>query len=280
MAAELTLADINIRAVSVAGLETCIELPAFRVCFDIGRGPRSAVRNHTVLFTHAHIDHMGGIAHHVATRSMLNMEPPTYVMPSRVVGAVDTLLDAFRELDGSDMPVTLVGADPGDVIKVGKRRVARPLQSFHPVPCQGYALLEVRNRLRPDLQDAGKEAIQAARARGEEITSPVEHPLVVFSGDTKIEFIEHNELARRADLLIMEVTFVDDRVSVQGARDNGHIHLDEVVERAELFENKAILFTHLSARYRQEEAQAAIDAKLPAGLRERVTLLPRPGWCP
>jgi len=279
MSAELTLAGIDVRAVSVAGLETCIELPAFKVCFDIGRGPRSAVRNNTILFTHAHIDHMGGIAHHVATRSLLSMDPPTYVMPHSVVDAVEGLLNAFRVLDGSEMPANLVGAKPGEVVRIGKRRVARPLQAFHPVPSQGYAILDVRNRLRADLQDAGKEAIAEARARGEEITSPVEHPLVVFSGDTTIEFIEKNELARKADLLIMEVTFVDDRVSVEAARKNGHIHLDEVVARAELFENKAILFTHLSARYKQEEAQAALDAKLPTGLRERVTLLPRPQWC-
>jgi ribonuclease Z len=279
MTETLTLAGIDVCATSVAGLETCIELPGFKVAFDIGRGPRSAVRLPTVLFTHAHIDHIGGIAHHVATRSLLNMAPPTYGMPKAVVGAVESLLDAFRALDGSELPATLVGMEPGDVISIGKRRVARPLTSFHPVPSQGYVLLEQRKRLRPDLADAGREAIAAARARGEEVSDLIEHPMVAFSGDTRIEFIEHNELARRADLLIMEVSFVDDRVSVESARANGHIHLDEVVERAELFENKAILFTHLSARYRQEEAQAALDAKLPAGLRERVTLLPRPWWC-
>jgi len=279
MTETLTLAGIDVCATSVAGLETCIELPGFKVAFDIGRGPRSAVRLPIVLFTHAHIDHIGGIAHHVATRSLLNMAPPTYVLPKAVVGAADSLLDAFRALDGSELPATLVGMEPGDVISIGKRRVARPLKSFHPVPSQGYVLLEQRKRLRPDLADAGREAIAAARSRGEEVSDLTEHPMVAFSGDTRIEFIEHNELARRADLLIMEVSFVDDRVSVESARANGHIHLDEVVERAELFENKAILFTHLSARYRQEEAQAALDAKLPAGLRERVTLLPRPWWC-
>jgi ribonuclease Z len=280
MTQTLTLAGIDVRAVSVAGLETCIELPGFKVAFDIGRGPRSAVRNPVVLFTHAHIDHMGGIAHHVATRSMMKMEPPTYVMPKSVVGAVDNLLDAFRALDGSELPVQLVGLGPGEAISVGKRRVARPLVSFHPVPSQGYAILELRKQLRPELAAGGKAAIAEARTRGEEVSSTWEHPLVAFSGDTRIEFIEHNELARKADLLIMEVTFVDDRVSVESARANGHIHIDEVVERAELFENKAILFTHLSARYRQDEAQAAIDQKLPPTLRDRVTLLPRPDWCP
>jgi ribonuclease Z len=279
MADTLQLAGIDVRAVSVAGLETCIELPGLRVAFDIGRGHRSAVRNHTILFTHAHIDHMGGIAHHVATRSLLSMEPPTYVMPKGIVPSVDRLLSAFRELDGSELPVTLVGIEPGDVHPIGKRMIARALTAFHPVQCQGYALMELRKSLRADLVDAGREAIVAARDAGEEVNTITEHPRVVFSGDTKIDFLEHNEVARKADLLIMECTFVDDRVSVESARTNGHIHLDEIVERADLFENKAILLTHLSARYRQEEALAALDTKLPQSLRDRVTLLPRPGWC-
>ena len=279
MTETLTLAGIDVRAVSVAGFETCIELPGFKIAFDIGRGSRSAVRNPTVLFTHAHIDHMGGIAHHVATRAMLNMAPPTYVVPKPVVGPVNNLLDAFRRLDGSDLPVTVVGLEPGESIPVGKRRIARPIKAFHTVHAQGYVISELRQKLRPELAEGGKAAIAEARDRGEALSTTWEHPLVAFSGDTRIDFIRHSEAARTADLLIMEVTFVDDRVSVESARANGHIHIDDVVAHADAFENKAILFTHLSARYRQAEALAAIDARLPAHLRERVTLLPRPEWC-
>ena len=77
MAKTFTLDGLDVRAVSVAGMETCIGLPSLKTCFDIGHGHRSTARNHTVLFTHAHIDHMGGIGHHAATRSLLSMAPPT-----------------------------------------------------------------------------------------------------------------------------------------------------------------------------------------------------------
>jgi ribonuclease Z len=71
------------------------------------------------------------------------------------------------------------------------------------------------------------------------------------------------------------VTFLDDRVPVAEARAKGHVHLDEVVERAELFENEALLFTHFSARYRPAEVRAILAARLPPALAERVTpLLP------
>ena len=79
---------------------------------------------------------------------------------------------------------------------------------------------------------------------------------------------------RKARLLIMELTFLDDRVGVAAARSKGHIHLDEVLERAEMFENQTILFTHVSARYGVEEARKIFAARMPDCLKERVHLLP------
>ena len=64
--------------------------------------------------------------------------------------------------------------------------------------------------------------------------------------------------------------------SLPSARSKGHIHLDEVVARADQLQNEAILFTHLSARYSADEAERALDERLPPSLRERVTLLRPP----
>ena len=88
-----------------------------------------------------------------------------------------------------------------------------------------------------------------------------------------IEVVEREEVVRKAKVLVMECTFIDERVPVKKAREKGHIHLDEIVERAELFENEAILLTHFSARFNAAEIEAALDKKLPAGLREKVTAL-------
>ena len=53
----------------------------------------------------------------------------------------------------------------------------------------------------------------------------------------------------------------------------GHIHLDEICERAELFENEAILLTHFSARYTRHEIASLLEKKLPPSLADRVTPL-------
>ena len=52
---------------------------------------------------------------------------------------------------------------------------------------------------------------------------------------------------------------------LKNARRHGHIHIDELLDRASLFENDRILIMHLSARHRIEEAQeiAAQKARPP-----------------
>ena len=58
---------------------------------------------------------------------------------------------------------------------------------------------------------------------------------------------------------------------VRGARTR-----DEVIDRADAFENEAILFTHTSARYGHAEALDILRRRLPPSLAGRVTLLPPP----
>ncbi|XVF11973.1 hypothetical protein REPUB_Repub08aG0074800 [Reevesia pubescens] len=55
--------------------------------------------------------------------------------------------------------------------------------------------------------------------------------------------------ALKARILVVENTFIDNSVSVEHATDYGHIHLSEIINYANKFENKAILLIHFSARY-------------------------------
>ncbi|MEC7949100.1 MAG: MBL fold metallo-hydrolase [Myxococcota bacterium] len=270
----LTLSGIAVDAVSVGGLETCIQLPGLDVAFDMGVCPPRAVARTHVLFTHSHIDHMGAVAAHCATRSLMGMAPPTYAVPAERVDAFHELLSVWRRLDGSALPCTVIPASPGTEVPLGRGRVGRAARSLHRVPCLSWSIWSHKKKLAPAWLGASGREIAAARARGEDVEVRKETCEVAFTGDTLVEAIEREESLRTARLLIMEVTFLDDRVSVAAARDKGHIHLDEVVARADIFANEHILFTHMSARYRQQEAEEILARRLPPSLRERVTLLP------
>ncbi len=270
----LQLAGIAVDAQSLGGLETCIQVPGWDLCFDIGRCPRSAVNRGHVLFTHAHMDHMGGVAFHAATRGLRGMSPPTYLVPRENVAAFDALFDAWRRLDRSRLAHQRIAIGPGDEHLLPSGHMVRPFRSPHRVPCQGYALWSVRKKLRADLRGLpGKEIARLRKEEGVEVHETFEAPELAFTGDTRIEVVEREPVVGQAKVLIMEVTFVDDRVSVKQCRSKGHIHLDEIAERAALFQNQAVLFTHFSARYSQREVLRAMDRKLPPDLRERVTPL-------
>lgn len=270
----LNLKGIAVDAISIGGLETCIQLPGFDLAFDIGRCPGSSVHRNTVLFTHAHIDHMGGITWHSATRSLMNLTPPTYLVPTENVEAIEALFAAARRLDHSELPHSLVPVGPGDEHRLACGLVARPFRSVHVVPCQGYALWQQKKKLKPEYSGLSGPEIRDLRVvRGVEVTDTVEEPVVAFCGDTRIEVLQRESVVREARVLILECTFIDDRVSVEKCRERGHVHLDEIVKHADLFENEAILLTHFSARYQADEIQKALDEKLPPSLRDRVTPL-------
>ena len=43
-------------------------LPSANVVFDTGRCPQRSVFARNVLITHCHLDHLGGLPHHIASR--------------------------------------------------------------------------------------------------------------------------------------------------------------------------------------------------------------------
>lgn len=276
---ELTLAGLQIRAVSVGGLETCFEIPSWKTCFDIGRCPPSAARLGRVCFTHGHTDHAGGVGHHVAQRALYGMAPPQYLVPATAAPAFERLLDAFRALDGAELPAEVTPVAPGQVVAAGPERRIHVFRALHRVPTVGYALERVHRRLRADLVGAPGEEIGRRRARGEVVCEERWEVEVAFCGDTLIDVVEREPHVQRARVLILECTFLDARVPIERARRSGHVHLDELVARADLLQNEAILLTHFSSRYGPDDILRLLDARLPPALRERVVpLLPEPPW--
>ena len=273
---ELRLAGTQVRAVSVGGLETSIDLPELKVAFDIGRCPPFVVARETILFTHAHMDHLGGIAYHAATRALRNLGPPTYVVPPEILDDLVELFAVWRRLDRSTMAAQFVPLGPGGRFRLRRGLEARPFRALHVAPCQGYALVSQRQKLRPEFVGLPSQELAHLRRSGQVLTTPQEVVEVAFCGDTRIEVVEREPAVRTARLLILEATFLDDRVTVAEARGMGHVHLDEIVERAELFENEAILLTHASPRYTRHEVAALLEKKLPPRLAERVTPLYSP----
>ena len=267
------LAGIRVRGHSVAGAATTVDLPELKVAFDLGAPFEQLIARRTLLFTHAHVDHLGSVAWHAAMRGLRGLDAPTYVVPHENADDFDRLFEVWRRLDRSDLAHGRIAIGPGEALPLGRNLVARPFRSPHRVPCQGYALWLQKRRLKLEYKGLPANELRRLRQENVAIEDQLEEPLVVFTGDTRIDVVEREEVVRKAKLLVMEVTFLDDRVPVEKARSTGHVHLDEVIERAALFENEALLFTHFSRRYGDHEIRRILRERLPKQLADRVTPL-------
>ena len=268
-------APLHVAGRSVGGLETCIDLPELKLCFDIGRCPPWAVARGRVLFTHPHMDHLGGVAYHAATRALTGQRPPTYVVPPEVEADLRRLLDTWRALDHSELPCEVVPLGVGEDLPLGPSWKVRPFRAVHRVACQGYSLWRRRTSLREEYRGLDQDRLRSLARAGHALSGERWTLELAFTGDTRIEVVEREEAVRTARVLVLECTFLDDRVDRARVHETGHTHLDEIVERAELFENERIVLTHFSARYSNDAIIGLLDAKCPPHLRERIVpLLP------
>lgn len=272
-------APLELEGLSIAGIETAIEVPSLRLVLDMGRCTRTAVNHPLVVVSHGHLDHVGALAQHAARRAMLKMTEPTYVVPAVNVDAVQRLFNAAGELDGHPIPRRVVPLRPGEELALSSTRFIRPFATFHRVPSQGYTVWERRSRLREALRGTPGAELARLRSAGVSVNEPHAVPILAFTGDTRVDVLDSVEELRVVQTLIIEATFLDDRVSVADARSMGHVHLHELLERRELLGSPDIVLSHFSARYEPEEVAHIMARQLPDELRARVRLLyeSRPG---
>lgn len=210
---------------------------------------------------------------YIATRGLLKLAPPTVLLPKSRTEAFAAFIDSLRELDDSELNHKAVGIEAGSRFIMSKLFEIAPFKTVHPVPSQGYIIYGTKQKLKSQYVGLDGTAIKVMRERGVEITDKVEVPEVAFTGDTSAAWIDDpaNADALRAKLLIMECTFVDDSVSKEDAETFGHTHIDDLVARADSFQNEGILLIHFSARYKADEVRRALKAKLPERLYSKCT---------
>lgn len=265
----MTANGIPLKGVSNGGIESSIRISSWGISFDMGHLSVEAARVGRVLFTHAHLDHMGGVVWHCATRDLLGLTPAEYWVPTQIVEPFERMMEAWRALSGSALPCAVHAAIPGEWIPLQGRRGVRPFATVHRAPSVGYALIERRPKLRADLHDAPRERLLALRRAGLSLTEEREAVVLAYTGDTEISALDE-PLVQAAESLLVEVTFLDARVTVERARERGHIHLDELLTRPPA--NRELIFMHLSGRYNRAEAEAILRARLPQELAARTRL--------
>lgn len=254
-----------IEGLSIAGHETCVIFPSLSLAFDIGKCPQRAVSQEFLFISHAHMDHIGGLPMYVATRGLYRMKPPTIIVPKVIKENVEKLFEVHRSMDQSELEHTLIGLDVGEEFCLRNDMKVKAFKTYHRIPSQGYIVYAVKQKLKQEYCGLPGNEIKNLKSSGVEITDTITTPEIAFTGDTMSDFIidSTNSDVLKAKILVMEATYVDSLVTVEHARDYGHIHMSEIINYASRFENKVILLIHFSARYQLNAIKDAVSALLP-----------------
>jgi ribonuclease Z len=262
---------IPVRGRSIAGQESYYRLPTLRSALEIGRCPESIVSIPNVFITHAHLDHVAGVPTYASQRTLQGLSTGRVHVPAAIHADLAKIVSLHLRLEGFDRyEAELVAVEPGERIEIRKDLVIRVFPGSHRIPTVGYTFVESRRKLKPELEGAPSTELAGLRALGRDISDVVETPLLSYSGDCDARIFDRSPEIFASRILLIECTFLRPGEE-ERAREYGHMHVSDIAARASEFRNEAILLTHFSAKYSEEEIRTRLDEAIPESLRERVT---------
>ncbi|HEY0156001.1 MAG TPA: MBL fold metallo-hydrolase [Thermoanaerobaculia bacterium] len=262
---------------SRAGHETWFRVRDLNIALDIGRCPDEVVSMPHVFITHAHLDHAAGIPFYAGQRHLQRLDEGTIYVPAEAKEDVEALLEVQRRLTGGRFEeVRIVGVAVGQEVRVGRTLVVRAHAAPHRVAARGYEIIERRHHLKEEYFGTPPETIARLRQEGVQVEEEYRKAILFYTGDTDRGMLETCDALFRAEVLMIECSFV-----AEGHQDRAekyrHIHVDDLAEFAEKFANDLIVLTHFSRRYSRDEIRNSVRRRLPASLHDRIRLgLPEP----
>ena len=261
---------------SRAGHETVFRIRDLGVALDIGRCPDMVVPMQHVFITHAHLDHAAGIPFYAGQRRLQQLDGGTVYVPAEAADDVRELLRIQEKLTGAEFEISVHGVADGDEVRFGRTHIVRGHDVPHRVAARGYEFLERRHRLREEFAGASRDEIARLRSERVQVDEEYRCPILFYTGDTDRGLLEKSTAVFKAEVLMIECSFLADGHQDRAAKYR-HIHIDDIADFADRFENQLIILTHFSRRYSREEIRDAARRRLPAMLHERVRLaLPHP----
>ena len=120
--------------------------------------------------------------------------------------------------------------------------------------------------------DLSSDEIRDIRLSGIEVSAEQRMPLVCYAGDTAPAGLDDFPAVYEAKILITEMTFFRPEHRKEKIHKFGHTHLDDIIVRAEKFQNELIILAHFSTRYHEQQIRRAVERRMPKQLRDRVEL--------
>ena len=270
MLTKISLGKHSLTGVSLGGVYTSLCVPELSSIFDIGIAPRSFVGPEHLFLSHAHADHIGALPALIGVRGLAKQPAPKIYAPIEIVEDIREGLAAFSRGQRTKLPIEIFPCEPGSEYALHGDLFARSFRTLHSVPSLGYQLFRRVNKLRPEFHSLSGEEIGARRREGADMFDQVERLEFAYATDTLIDVLDQEPSLYSSKILVIECTFLDERKSIDGARQKSHVHLDEIIERASLFENEHLVLMHFSQLYQPREVHQILKSRLPTRLESMV----------
>lgn len=266
--------DIHIVGHSVAGVQTCLLWPEARWCFDVAQGPLYCLKAEDFFISHCHMDHAAGIPYIISQKALQGLKPPRFYMPKSMCEPLHEIMSIWQKIEGHQYQFEFIGLGPGEKKLLKPGWVLKPFATDHRVDSQGYGLWREKKKLKTEYQQLNSKALADLKRSGrQEIEERWWELELAYTGDTRIDVLNISPEIRKAKVLILEVTYIDEKKSIDHARTWGHVHWDEVKVRLSDLECEKLLLIHLSARYSPRQLREIIKSQAPADWQERIDVL-------
>ena len=278
-AASLSVGPYTVRGVSVGGIYTTLQVPELGVLLDAGIPLRAFAAADYVFLSHGHVDHVGGLMGLLGVRGMMRKPGlPRLFLPAEIASDIAALLAAASRMQRYALEVELAPMRDGDELQIANNLWVRAFRTHHPVPSLGFQFFRRVHKLKPEYRDLPGLEIAARKKRGEALFTSVDHLELCYATDTLVRVLDTNPAMLTSRVLVLECTFYDERKSLADSRAGCHIHLDELVDIVDRFQNEHIVLMHTSQIYTPQEARELLYRRCPRSFTDRVQqLLPARG---
>lgn len=261
---------LTIEGWSRAAVQSYWRVPELKVGFDIGAHPWAFMSTPTIFISHVHLDHIMCLPAYIARRRLMKMGPPKVYVPEEYLQDVKRFLEVAQRFDRGRQEVNLQPLAPLDEVDLGQGITVACWPTTHNVPGRGYVVYEGRKRLRAEYQGLAESQIRDIKLSGKPVDENFRVPMVAYTGDTTAAGLDKFPDMYRAKVLICEATFLEAEHSPEKIHRNGHVHLNDIIARADRFENELVILGHFSTRYFEDQVRKIIDKRLPRPLWEKV----------
>lgn len=271
MVTEVRAGPYTIRGISLAGVYTSLHVPELHVVLDVGVPLRSFASSDRLFLSHTHADHASALPSLLGIRNLIGKGTLRIHLPQEAEAQVRAALEATGKVHHTRFEYELVPLSPGDTVDLGRGLHARAFRTHHSAPSLGYQFLRRVTKLRPEFRDLPSQEVGRRRMAGDtSLFEETERLELAYATDTQARVLDTTPELLRSQVLILEATYLDERRAVSDAQERGHVHLDEVLQRADRVACEALVLMHFSQIYSPREVRRVLAERVPPSLREVI----------